>query len=198
MAKKTSEFLKGMGKAFGFMKAIANAVLDIGGDDSDMERVLKDADLRKQIAALIVGTVTKFAIADHFKLSNITIKFLYIGDNFKSWFYGKTEEAKDVAVSSPHHDLSKVSLDCEILNDLGGEAKAEVTMAGVYKLVNCQPNGEPGVLLTNGYTNIFYVRDVSGVLRAVYVHRYGDGWDVHANSVEDPDRWSAGSRVFSR
>ncbi len=56
MAKaKKSEFLKGFGKMFEIVKMLVNAVLDIGGDDSDLERILKDADLRKEIAKLIVG-----------------------------------------------------------------------------------------------------------------------------------------------
>lgn len=52
---KKSEFLKGFGKMFEIVKILVNAVLDIGGDDSDLERILKDADLRKELAKLIVG-----------------------------------------------------------------------------------------------------------------------------------------------
>jgi len=51
-----------MGKAFEIFRAIVNAVLDVGGNDSDMERILTDADLRKQIASLIVKT--KKAVGD--------------------------------------------------------------------------------------------------------------------------------------
>jgi len=54
--KKKSDFLSGMGKAFEIFRAIVNAVLDIGGNDSDLERILTDANLRKQIADLIVKT----------------------------------------------------------------------------------------------------------------------------------------------
>ncbi len=54
--KKKSDFLKGMGKAFEIFKAIVNAVLDIGGDDSDLDRILTDSDLHKQIADIIVKT----------------------------------------------------------------------------------------------------------------------------------------------
>lgn len=54
--KKKSDFLKGFGKAFEIFKAIVNAVLDIGGDDSDLDRILTDSELRKQIAGLIVKT----------------------------------------------------------------------------------------------------------------------------------------------
>ena len=60
--KKKSGFLSGMGKAFEIFRAIVNAVMDIGGDDSDLERILTDVDLRKQIADLIVKT--KKAVGD--------------------------------------------------------------------------------------------------------------------------------------
>ena len=59
------------------------------------------------------------------------------------------------------------SVDGPILAELGGEAKAETTLTEVYSLMEAQKNGENGPLLTNGYANIFYVRDVNGALRAV-------------------------------
>ena len=70
----------------------------------------------------------------------------------------------------------------------------------VWDLLRLQSNGEGGVLLTNGYANIFYVRDTNGELRAVHVYwyaGYGD-WRVHARSVGYPGAWDAGIRVFSR
>ncbi|GEM_PF-1853637 len=38
----------------------------------------------------------------------------------------------------------------------------------------------------------------SGVLRAVNVNWYDDGWNVNANPVENPNRWNDGNQVFSR
>lgn len=35
------------------------------------------------------------------------------------------------------------------------------------------------------------------VLRAVNVNWNDDGWNVNANSVENPNDWNAGNRVFS-
>ena len=61
-----------------------------------------------------------------------------------------------------------------------------------------QPNGEKGALLNDGRWNIFYVPNTAGVLRAVLCNWRGDGWLVHANSIEDPRRWLDGDRVFSR
>lgn len=180
-------------------KAFTNTVLDIDG----VGCALEDADPRKRIAGLIVNTksaITKFIVADHFKVNvfdDAPVKISYLRDDFKSWFLGNTEEMKDVAIPRVHHDLCRDSLDCEILSDLGGEAKAETTLAGVYGLLKLQPNCEAGILLTNGSSNIFYVRCGESVLRAVIVVWRVDGWYVDAYSVEDPRGWRAGDRVFS-
>ena len=58
--------------------------------------------------------------------------------------------------------------------------------------------GEDGILLNNGYANIFYIKDQNGVLRPVGVYWCDDGWLVSAYSVGRPSRWDAGGRVFSR
>lgn len=42
-----------------------------------------------------------------------------------------------------------------------------------------------------------FVYDKNGVLRAVNVNWNDDGWNVNANSVENPNDWNAGNRVFS-
>jgi len=55
MARKRSEFLKGFGKAFEIFKALTDAVLERGGDDSDVERILISKNLRANLADLIVG-----------------------------------------------------------------------------------------------------------------------------------------------
>ncbi|MFA6416499.1 MAG: hypothetical protein WCW56_03390 [Candidatus Paceibacterota bacterium] len=40
--------------------------------------------------------------------------------------------------------------------------------------------------------------DNAGVLRAVNVNWNDDGWNVNANSVENPNDWNDGNQVFSR
>src|SRR5690606_14742846 len=94
-------------------------------------------------------------------------------------------------------DLIKFSPDGPIIEELGGEAKAETTLSEMYGLLQKQSKGEDGVLLTDGRVNIFYVKDTSGVLRAVDVHWSGGGWFVSAYPVEFPVGWGVGHRVFS-
>jgi hypothetical protein len=124
------------------------------------------------------------------------VKMVEHGSNFKSWFGGKIEE------DFPEGELRPLTLtqsanDSEIIADLGGETAAEVTLAEIWRLMERQANGGEGALLTNGYANIFYVRDRNGVLRMVHVHWCGDGWSAYAYALDD-SRWHDGYRVFSR
>ena len=83
------------------------------------------------------------------------------------------------------------------ITELGGEEKAEVTLSEIWRLMVRQANGEKGVLLINGLANIFYVPDVSGVLRTVYVYWLVGGWYALADVLDDGG-WGDGYQVFSR
>ena len=43
---------------------------------------------------------------------------------------------------------------------------------------------------------VLYIKTL--VLRAVNVNWNDDGWNVNANSVENPNAWNDGNQVFSR
>jgi hypothetical protein len=148
----------------------------------------------------IPATTEKFVAKDKFKVDTgrkAKVKISYIGDNFKSWFMGKTEEP--FAGSTVYgRKLNKGSVDGPILAELGGQEKAETTLSELFAMMERQANGESGELLTNGYANIFYVRDIDGTLRAVDVYWRGGGWYVDADSVGHPFGWRAVRCVFSR
>ena len=95
------------------------------------------------------------------------------------------------------HKLSENLLDAEIVYKLGGISKMEVTLSELYVLLVKQGVGQNGVLLTDGYANIAYIRDVNGNLRAVIAHWDG-GWYLDVGQITDPDRFVAGRRVVSR
>lgn len=146
------------------------------------------------------ATTEKFVAKDKFREDSQEVKFYGIWDNFTNWFLdgnGKIEEPLGEQVLR-YGNLTKNSVDGPIIEELGCEAKAETTLTELYDLLKKQANGEEGDLLTNGYANIIYVRDISGVLRAVSVAWDGVGWRVYARSVEVPRDWRAGIRVFSR
>ncbi len=128
------------------------------------------------------------------------VKISYLGDNFTSWFLngdGKTEDPISEQTLR-YHKLRQSSVDGPIIAELGGAEKSETTLSEMFSLMEKQGKGEDGVLLNNGYANIFYIKDLAGVLRTVRVDWGGVGWYVYAYSVEHPDRWYDGSQVFSR
>mgnify|MGYP001579393795 CR=1 FL=1 len=143
----------------------------------------------------IPATTVPFAARAKFVVGNAQTKISWIGSNFQEWFFGKTEEPL-AETTLRYARLVKSSVDRPILTELGD--KAETTLAQISALMERQPNDKEGVLLTDGWANIFYVRDVLGELRAVDVYWDGDGWGVGADSVTSPDGWRGGYRVFSR
>jgi hypothetical protein len=146
------------------------------------------------------ATTEKFVAKDKFKLKKDGGICSYFGDNFNSWFLtgeGKIEGPQDQQ-ELRFGKLTKGSVDGPIIEELGGEAKAETTLTEMFDQMSKQSNREEGNLLTNGCWNIFYIRDINGVLRAVYVRWCGVGWCVDALSVEGPFGWYAGHQVFSR
>jgi len=114
------------------------------------------------------------------------LKISCLGTNFENWFLGKVEKdvgACEVKVSK----LLRRSLDKPILDELGGTA--EKALAHVYEFLKSADHNS---------WYIFYVKDVSDVLRAVSARWSGDGWHVGARSVEYPIEWLDGFQVVSR
>jgi len=161
---------------------------------------LKEPGLLNWIGTITTSTTTEpFIAKEKFRKDSKEVKFYGIWDNFTKWFLdgdGKVEGPQD-GRELHYGDLTKDSVDGSIIEELGGEAKAETTLSELYGLLQKQGNGEDGVMLVNGRVNIFYIQDTSGVLRAVNVDWVDGGWLVLASPVESPSDWLAGRRIFS-
>lgn len=156
----------------------------------------------------IPATTERFVVTDFFREDSEAVKFGGFYGSFKGDFLkgdGKIEKPTgeqvlrygDLRQMAP--DLPQKEGQLAIITELGGKAKAETTLRGMYHQLEKQGHGQKeGVLLTDGRANIFYIRNQCGVLRAVRADWRAGGWDVCANSVEDPDAWYAGHRAFSR
>lgn len=188
------------------------AVLNKIGGDKEIElllqgklKIVEAVEVSKKLLEFI-GNVTvsatkkKFVAKKKFVVdtsNKAKVKISYLGDNFKEWFLSKAEEPIE-KTELRYGRLKERSVDEPIITEIGGEEKAETSLTEVFSLMEMQKNGEDDVLLNNGYANIFYVRDRALVLRTVGVSWYRDGWDVDADTVEGPGRWSVGYQVFSR
>lgn len=156
------------------------------------------------VSTIVVNATTgKLVAKDRFVINtkrNAPVKISYLGDNLKAWFLNGDSKTEDPISEQTlrYHKLRKSSVHGPIITELGGEAKAETTLSEMFSLMEKQKHGEDGVLLNNGWANIFYIKDDAGVLRAVRVRWLDGGWSVYADSVEDPDGWRVGSQVFSR
>ena len=97
--------------------------------------------------------------------------------------------------------LARNMYDKEIIDEmLGGmeEVRSHAfTLDQIAEMIGSQPNGEDGMLLNNGYANIFYVL-VNGGLFVVcvdWISGYRLGYVV-AWHLDGYGHWNAGNRVF--
>jgi hypothetical protein len=119
-------------------------------------------------------------------------KGLYVWSSFVDNIVAKakTKEVADLALTS--YNLEESALDEKIeATFTKGHLFSETDVCAVIaSLIEQQPNGEEGVLLTNGYANIFYTKS-----HVVRVRWFGSDWDVYGWCRFG--EWLAGCRVFS-
>lgn len=149
-----------------------------------------------------VSAQEAFKAADFFKEKGHPdgIKF-WLGNNFKTHFLkGSGKIELDVPAATLNaYKLREASVDGPILAALSGKDAAKTSLAYMAQLIKAQAKGQEGVLLTNGWANIFYIEDYNGGLWTVdcgWVS--GDqAWYVLADPVSYPDGWVADSQIFS-
>jgi hypothetical protein len=155
---------------------------------------VKTALLKPLETAVLPATTAPVIIRDHFK-RNSSVRIATIFAEFKNRFFDKSE-GPTAEVMYRKYKLLCISADGPIIADLGGESKVEGAFTAAFSLLRRQPKGEPGFLQTNGYANIFYVRDKKRALCAVRIGWASDGWVVDAISVTDPLGWNGEHFIF--
>ena len=112
------------------------------------------------------------------------MKTSYISQNFKDWFGEIPKPSKKFKYELK--TLERSMNDEEILNEL--KPKPITLEEFAYALT----------VLDKLEWYIFYIKDNTLVLRAVFVYWFVDGWRVDAREVGFPDAWRGVSQVFSR
>lgn len=156
------------------------------------------SDLLRWLTTSTVHGKKNFCAKDYFIVDtsgNAVVKISFMSDNFRKLFLGKVEENVE-NVTLNIYNLEKALSDAFIRAELG--ERAETSIGHLWALLAKQPNGESGVLLINGYANIFYIRGSNDKLLTVDAHWYDDNWILYVYLVENPDEWRVGSRVVSR
>ena len=174
-----------------FMRLLAGELNVVPAKPTDPKRLLE------LVTTASVAAIESFKSSENFKEGKKgPVQIYSIGDNFKKHF-GRKEEGASEAIELKIHKLLERSLDAPIITELAD--KFEITLGQFFSLIQKQGKGEAGVLLTNGYANIAYIRDDEGILWAVRAGwDAGSGWYVEASSVGDPFRWVDGGLVLSR
>lgn len=135
---------------------------------------------------IIPATAEKFISKEKFSEESEEVKFYGIWTYFTAWFLsgdGKIEESFNEHMLH-FGSFIQPPFDSLIVKYLGGEARVETTLSDVWYLLKMQASGEHGFLLTNGDANIFYVRDIRGLLRVVGIRWGAGGWSVGAKPLK--------------
>ncbi len=150
--------------------------------------------LEPSAKAVVPASTAPVVIRDCFT-KNTSVRLSTIFAEFKKRFFDKTEHPM-AETTYRKYILLHISADGPIIAELGGESKVEGPFTAAFALLQRQPRGEPGFLQTNGYANIFYVRDKKGALCAIRIGWASDGWVVDAISVADPLAWNGKHEIF--
>jgi hypothetical protein len=124
---------------------------------------------------------------------------LWISTELRSRILARTNPCEVGASSGKSFDLRKDALDHEIVREIpeGYEFVNETEVcARIAAMIQRQPNGQKGELLSNGYANLFYVRSAGCVVH-VYWRADRRDWRVYAWPLDGHSRF-ADDRIFSR
>lgn len=118
-------------------------------------------------------------------------------DEFRLWFGDKVE--KPAAKSKVKiQRLRRHASDAEIVKELGGKRKAEMTLSEVrVLLMKKRKSRGKWVFLRSMHANIAYVRDINNILRSVDFYWTSSGWALAAGPVQKKGRWEKDRHVVS-
>ncbi len=149
-------------------------------------QILSETSLLKPIAQAIVPART-----EHFNASAFyqTRTGLYVDNSFADRLDLSARQTVNSAPERPYVVLilKERAYDKDIYKELPAETRLS-TMEDIASLIEAQPNGKLGLLLNNGYANIFYVKEKNGKVFIMSV-----SWD------SDDRYWSiCGGRLDNR
>ena len=217
MARRRSrKDVKDLGKAFNLFESIANVVYDRGGDDEDLSRISLKS-VREKIADAILGAkrlaltklklvVESIAVETDPFMKNLffweDLAKLYLPPDFSSrMLMAISEKVPAFEGVLMKTRLIKPMHDSEILLELGHpELYYPDEFAAIMRcFILSQLNKEEGVLITNGYDNIFYVQleRAHVVMVRLYWHITNNSWSLGICDLDNIGRHQ-GDCVFSR
>ena len=154
-----------------------------------------------------VGTITipatteKFVAKSKFVVNtehNTLVRISYLSEKFIKFFLSGEGKVEDPIIKHTLHyaKLRESSLNDLIIAELGGEEKAETTLSEVFSSMENQNNK----LLLNGgcFERLFFSKDMTGVLRVIFVYHYARGCAISAHDVNSLRAGGGSYHVFYR
>ena len=157
--------------------------------------------LLKFVKSIELPAIGEFSPKDYFKVipqedrGTADVIIGYIHPNLQSLLYSAGIEPAKNAETLRIRCLLVPSVDGPILANLG--KKAKTTFGRMWQMMEKQGRGQEGDLLVNGCANIFYIEGTAWAVFCYWLASGGD-WDVGADPVTYPGRWSDGRHVVSR
>lgn len=157
--------------------------------------VLAETTLLKPVAQATVPARTKpFNAAEFYQ----TGPGLYVYDTFADRLDVNARQTVDSAPERPYVAslLKANAYDTGIRKELPEIHLS--TLEDIAGLIEAQPNGKSGLLLNNGYANIFYIEGRNGEVFAVIVCWFsgGRGWRVDDWQLDEGGVWGADRQVL--
>ncbi|MBT3690131.1 hypothetical protein HOE31_04680 [bacterium] len=200
MAPRKNEWVKALGTMFEIFKALINEVISQGGNENYFRVILKYPEAKSLIAKKVIEVWQKFELLKFIgkvkikSTEGFTAKYCFVADitdsaivkisNIKTFirqFSSKVEPAvKEVELS--YYELTDNATDEQIIKNLGGKAKAKITLYQLWELLLLQPNGEEGALLVDRY-NLLFIEDANNVIYLIRLYWDSYGWDLDAISM---------------
>ncbi len=121
-----------------------------------------------------------FRTAETFFAKDAPVSITEYGSRFTDFFTGKVERHPLRRLLVPFM-LVRGANDREVIRDVGGPGKAEVSLAEIWHILERHTRGEETGLLRS---NLFFARDRLGELRLVhFVARPKNGWHAGARPI---------------
>jgi hypothetical protein len=204
-------------RLFKLQAAVGKLILDKKRDPDEIAKIyqaiLDDDEIKIRLKRMLMpffgfkvpASTEKFIAIEHFYhcKDQCEPRFSF-GDQFMQEDYfsyhfleqgGKTEPPQGQTIVEVYR-VQQTWSDKEIIAELGGESKVEITLRELYFIVQQQPDGRPGILLTPKGVNVFFIRDWAKRLHTVIFHWDGQAWQV--DSPSGINTISEGSQVFVR
>jgi hypothetical protein len=135
----------------------------------------------------------EFNLRDFFNSNNKTIKFRYL-DRFLSKLIEDQYPNDDVPAEGYRQLIAqKLGQNIAEIKFRGISSKEkDITWADIVWLLETQPSGQPGQLLTDGQYNLFFIN------YSLLFISWHDGWDVFFKAIDGVNEWNEGDQVIFR